>query len=105
MNERGYSPEPGTPQGSPPDGGSGTAKPPDERKIRLRLDQFGYGLVELGGVDVSKYTQELTINTQAGDGTVVTIGLAPGIEIDLDTDAGRILVEIAPELADEEAST
>ncbi len=87
MSDRGYQPEPGTPQGEPPDGGSGTATPPPARRLVLKVDYQGFGRVELGGVDLSPYTQQIQVEATAGGGTVITIRLANDVALDLEAEA------------------
>ncbi len=58
-----------------------------DRKLIVRSDYQGYGRVELGGVDLSPYTQRIEIETTAGGGTFITIQLANDVALDLEAEA------------------
>ena len=67
-----------------------------ERKLVLRLTGNSRGSVELDGVQLNGYTQMVSIRAEVGEPIEVVLELAP-IDIDVDCEAGALLVKLAEE--------
>lgn len=77
----------------------------DKRSISVKLDPLGYGTIELGGVDISKYTRGIRLESYVGSGSDLVLELAAGISIDFDGEDVRVVVEKDEDETESELAT